>query len=492
MSKSVFFNSLAWLLAMGLRPTPAAAAPFVYVANFAANTVAVIDTAFPTGPAVVATVPVPVGPCAPGDCGPAYVAINPDGLHAYVTLAGSSGLNSVAVIDTALALTDPTNAVVATVPVANNPQGVAITPDGAYAYVVNEGSNSVSVIDTALALANPTGAVVATVLLEPGSFPGQVVISPDGADAWVTEPSRRSVAVIDTALVLTNPVAAQIADVPLELGNPPSLDHLAVPFGLAINPDGAHVYLSAYFPQSDGAQGLVIVVDTTKALTDPLNASSVRFILRNLDGLISYKGPFFGIAVAPDGVLVYLVNGEGTITAPEEGSLLVLKGLDFPTPGFLVAPVATIPLGRGPFGVGITQDGSQAYVTNTNDVTVSAINVALNSTVGSPIPVGPPFAYPFGLAITPSAAQGVAMAMRLVQLLGGSLNVGQQTSLIAKLNAVLGAIGQEHPRVACNQVGAFLNEGNAFVQSGQLTQKRAAPALHEGQAIQIALGCASN
>ncbi len=51
---------------------------------------------------------------------------------AYVTNVNS---NTVSVIDTA------TNTVVATVPVRSNdnPEGVAITPDGAFAYVANIG-----------------------------------------------------------------------------------------------------------------------------------------------------------------------------------------------------------------------------------------------------------------------------------------------------------------------------------------------------------------
>src|SRR3989304_24158 len=85
---------------------------------------------------------------------------------AYVT---NSGTTTVSVIDTA------TNTVVATVAVGTNPLGVAITPDGARAYVTNSGggANSVSVIDTA------TNTVVATVGV--GSSPFGVAITPDGA-----------------------------------------------------------------------------------------------------------------------------------------------------------------------------------------------------------------------------------------------------------------------------------------------------------------------
>ena len=51
--------------------------------------------------------------------------------------------NTVSVIKTA------NRAVVATIPVGNEPLGVAFTPDGTQAYVANIGSNTVSVIATA-------------------------------------------------------------------------------------------------------------------------------------------------------------------------------------------------------------------------------------------------------------------------------------------------------------------------------------------------------
>lgn len=63
-----------------------------------------------------------------------------------------------------------TNTLVATVPVGSDPVGVAITPDGAFAYVTNIISNNVSVINTV------TNTVVATVAV--GINPLGVAISP--------------------------------------------------------------------------------------------------------------------------------------------------------------------------------------------------------------------------------------------------------------------------------------------------------------------------
>jgi YVTN family beta-propeller protein len=111
----------------------AGAAPFAYVANEAGNTVSVIDTSTNTV----------VGRPIAGENGLAGIAITPNGAYAYVTNSNYGGSGSVSVIDTA------TNTIVGSpIPVGFFPYGIAITPNGAYAYVTNVNGNSVSVIDT--------------------------------------------------------------------------------------------------------------------------------------------------------------------------------------------------------------------------------------------------------------------------------------------------------------------------------------------------------
>src|SRR6267154_655104 len=138
---------------------PAAAQCYVYVPTHKSNSVAVIDTSVDQ---VIAVIPVQVQPLA--------VAITPNGAFAYVTNSGwIFGSNSVSVIDTA------SNAVVATIPVGGFPVAVAITPNGAFAYVTNESSNDVSVINTA------THSVVTTVPVSNGAYnsgPYAVAIKP--------------------------------------------------------------------------------------------------------------------------------------------------------------------------------------------------------------------------------------------------------------------------------------------------------------------------
>src|SRR5207247_3230729 len=135
---------------------------FGYVVKLTSNDVSVLNTATNT---VAATVAVGFGTFG--------VAITPNGAFAYVTAFGDRCANGgVWVISTA------TNAVVATVPLAGCTTGVAIAPDGALAYVANNSSSTVSVIETAtnhLVLAVPVG-----------SSPHGVAIPPEGGFAYVT------------------------------------------------------------------------------------------------------------------------------------------------------------------------------------------------------------------------------------------------------------------------------------------------------------------
>ncbi len=114
---------------------PTQAAPFAYITGINSGGVSVLDTANNT---VVATVPAGINTFG--------VAVTPDGGFAYIT-----NQSSVSVIASA------SNTVVATVPVGLSPYGVAVTPDGAFVYVTQLGGSSVSVI------ASASNTVVATV-----------------------------------------------------------------------------------------------------------------------------------------------------------------------------------------------------------------------------------------------------------------------------------------------------------------------------------------
>jgi len=95
-------------------------------------------------------------------------AATPAGTYAYVTNTASA---TVSVVNTG------TNSVIATVPVGNEPVGIATDPGGTRVYVTNSSSNTVSVIDTA------TNTVTATIAV--GQRPQAVAVAPDSSRVYV-------------------------------------------------------------------------------------------------------------------------------------------------------------------------------------------------------------------------------------------------------------------------------------------------------------------
>jgi YVTN family beta-propeller protein len=144
----------------------------VYATNEFANTVSVIDTA--TNSLITA---VTVG------LQPQGVVVNPAGTRVYVTNIND---HTISVIDTA------TNTVIATVPSANVDLGIAVDPTGIRVYVTNSPSN-ISVLDTA------TNTIVATPGLGFNSGPQGIAVTPDGKWVYVVNLQSDNVSVIDAA-----------------------------------------------------------------------------------------------------------------------------------------------------------------------------------------------------------------------------------------------------------------------------------------------------
>jgi YVTN family beta-propeller protein len=144
-----------------------------------------------------------------------------------------------------------TNTVVAIVPVGTRPQGVVITPDGAYAYVANQYSGTVSVIATA------TNTVVDTI--SGLAYPAQLSITPDGAYAYVVTAAADTVSVIATA---TNTV---VDTIPVQ----------SWPIGIGMTPDGAYVYAENQFSNTVSviATATNTVVATVPVGSDPVWAA---------------------------------------------------------------------------------------------------------------------------------------------------------------------------------------------------------------------------
>jgi len=103
--------------------------------------------------------------------------------------------------------------------VGTTPEGVAVTPDGAFVYVANQGSDNVSVIDTSTNIevdvdGDPNNGITR---IPVGDVPLGTAVTPDGAFVYVANVNSDNVSVIDTS---TNTVTDTVAvgDAPVAFG----------------------------------------------------------------------------------------------------------------------------------------------------------------------------------------------------------------------------------------------------------------------------------
>ena len=190
-------------------------AGLIYAGSEAVGAVVILD---PQARKVVGSVPV-------GD-EPEGVALSPDERFLYVTVEGE---NKVAVIDVA------TRRVIAKVPVGQRPRSIAFSPDGTRAYVTDELQHAVTVMD------GRTHQVLSTITLPgKGDKPMGVVASPDGSRVYVTTGRGGTLAPIAAATGAPAP--------PLAVGQRP--------WGVAISADGKRLF-TANGPSND-----MTIVDT--------------------------------------------------------------------------------------------------------------------------------------------------------------------------------------------------------------------------------------
>jgi YVTN family beta-propeller protein len=187
---------------------------------------------------------------------------------------------------------------VAKVDVGGEPEGVAVSPDGRFAYMTSESDSLVTVLDLA------RNAKLKQ--MKVGERPRGVLFSPDGARAFVTGEGDRSVTMIDgrnhsilARLVLPDPDAK--------------------PMGLALSPDGAHLYVTT-------GRGRQLV--------------SVKVPELTMEKSVEVGPRPWGVTVSPDGRSIFTANGSSNdVTVVDAASFQVVQ---------------KIPTGERPWGVAAT------------------------------------------------------------------------------------------------------------------------------------------
>jgi hypothetical protein len=222
------------------------------------------------------------------------VAISPDGAHVYHT---GANLNSVSVLARdsgtgALSFVESETDGVGGVTGLNDPEAIAVSPDGAHVYVSAESAAGETVVTFARDAV--TGELTFVSAIGEPSFFGieSIAISPDGANVYV--PAFTSINSLDLLAIFSrNPSTGELT----------LLDSPLVPFGghAAISPDGTRLYhggrdvLEVY--RRDPADGSLELLEEE------------RFGLRGVDGIFSISPP---IRVSADGEMVYSGNVVGS------------------------------------------------------------------------------------------------------------------------------------------------------------------------------------
>lgn len=315
---------------------------------------------------------------------PEGVAISPDGRKAYV-------LNKVD--GTISMLNTATNRVIISLPVHPTltvpAQAVAVSPDGRRVYVAG-GTNSIAVLDAANIGLRDTIPVNAIGGTEPN--PQGLAVSPDGRLLYVSD--NRDGGAVTVLDIATKTVVTSV-----------SMGPGTMPLGVAVSPDGQRAYLA--FAGLD-------VVKVFEPLTNNVTAT-IAVGLRPV-----------GIAVSPDGGKVYVSNELGDSVSVYDTA---------------TSQVKTILVGIAPTGIAISPDGSRVYVANRGSDTVSVMSAATDQVIAT-VTVG---SGPVGIAISPDGKRAyVTNSVGTVYELGGP-----RTLTIAKGGTGIGTVTSSPAGVTC-------------------------------------------
>ena len=305
----------------------------------------------------------------------AYVAVGSDG-RVYVTDSDDNRL----LITTVTGGTPPTLPVTVTPISVGTPTGVAVSGNQAYAY----GNGTVSVINTA------TKQVTSTT-----NFSEPSTTSPDGTRRYVV--NGRSVSVLNTA---TNALIKNI-DIPV------CNDCYYYPgglYGVVVNPNGTRVYVQENYYTENGGTTVVSVIDTTN---NTLIGAGYPPLLNDLDATpdgrlyaadMTYPAVYVydanmngigGVYVAPPGTSYAFVDTLA-VNADGKRTYAVVSSWDV---GFYHVSVIDSDPASATYNrelaqirtqdTAVSPDGRRTYVMAPDGKTITVIDTASNSVIGT-------------------------------------------------------------------------------------------------------------
>ena len=299
------------------------------------------------------------------------VAVTPNGASAYVT----NGINSTVsqyTIDPVTGTLSPMSP--STVASGRDDYDVTVSPDGKSAYVTNAIDNTVSQFTINSLTGALTPKVPATV--PTGSIPQGIVVTQNGANAYIADGGSGPGNTFTVSQYSIDPATGTLSPM-----TPATVAAGLNPGHVAVTPDGR----SAYVTDENGATISQYNIDPATGALSPKTPATVA---AGIPGQTS----LFGLAVSPDGKNVYAAVGNGIWqynVDPVSGTLSSM------TP-------ASVPAGTVPVSIAVTSDGKSAFVTNaiSNDVSqydISPTSGALSPKTPASVPTGDD---PLGIAVT--------------------------------------------------------------------------------------------
>jgi YVTN family beta-propeller protein len=284
---------------------------------------------------------------------PLGVAITPNGRYAFVANHNSEVSATVTIIDVV------NNVVLNRLGGFINPSYIAISPNGQYVYVADQANNGcIQVIDITdinkPVLKKPISLTVKKTQYE---YSVGIAITSDGTTLYVA--TTVNVAVLAVDLSASPPSVSIVSE---NFGNP-TIKSIAI----SETSNGTYLYLA-----SQSSNEVLAMDASTGKVTSIANTSTSKY----------FSQPN-AIAMTPDGTLAYVTNSKNsTVVVIDTESNTVST---------------TIPCGSTTTGIAIRSDQNYAYV-GTSENTVITIEISTNAVVGNSINVGKG---PASIAITP-------------------------------------------------------------------------------------------
>ena len=275
---------------------------------------------------------IPMGPGYPGE-----IAITPNGKYAYLAVSKAAGPYTTVGADRVEVIDIETNRIASTIYADYGTIGVAITPDGKWAYVTSRFANTVSIIDT------ERNTVASKIILSNGRGPVGVGISPDGGRAYVVYRGSRNISVINTN------TKTVVKTIPLSIG---SLESMTA---IAFTPDGTRAYVTFSYTST------VAVIDT-----DPASA-----VYNSQIGLIDTSGTSLtDIVITGDGKLAFVTD----VTTNKMLIIDIVAGTE----------VNHVSLGAQPMDIALSKlPNAVAYVAVYEDNSIAVINYSNKTPVAN-------------------------------------------------------------------------------------------------------------